>query len=92
MNSVLPMKCTRLSVTSANSSREGAQIKDSLSKDPVASVLRRLLHEAEIADRLLTERYRDRGWYVLWTRPATNYKARLTTYNHFSFSSENRRA
>jgi hypothetical protein len=34
---------------------------DLLSIDPVATVLKRLFQEAEIADRPLMERYRDRG-------------------------------
>jgi hypothetical protein len=34
---------------------------DSLSNDPVATVLRRLFQEAKIADGPLTESYRDRG-------------------------------
>jgi hypothetical protein len=48
-------------MTSANRSREGAQIMDSLSNDPVATVLRLLFQEAKIADGPLMESYRDRG-------------------------------
>ena len=62
---------------------------DSLSIDPVATVLKRLFQEAEIADRPLMERYRDRGLArdeltKVFEAEAKDYRAMYRTYaNNF---------
>jgi predicted O-methyltransferase YrrM len=56
---------------------------DSLTTDPVAAVLKRLFQEAEIADRPLMERYRNRDAHELiklFEAEAKDYRAVYRTY------------
>src|ERR1700687_3340603 len=68
---------------------------DSLTTDPVAAVLKRLFQEAEIADRPLMERYRNREvaqdeLIKLLEAEAKDYKALYRTYadNFLNVSAE----
>jgi len=61
---------------------------DSLTSDPVASVLKRLFREAEVADRPLLEDFRQRATQDLWTElveeEARDYRALYRKYaNNF---------